>query len=241
MVAGIGGNVGDGLVARLEELLGDVQDGATATPARVEVDQSRRQGAGAHEGVGPGAPSLRRPQLSDRPPRPLRARAPRDDPRGRHVVSTLHRGPRATRPRLLRLRLQPGLHRHRHAVRAGRASTSPASTTPIRTIADGVRDGSPPSRWRSDELEKAAQLRQGTARALARGPEGDGRRSGCAVRCSRTGSASPTRCSPASMRSRRRTCSGWRRTIIREDQLNLALIGPFEDPERFEPLLALSA
>jgi predicted Zn-dependent peptidase len=29
--------------------------------------------------------------------------------------------------------------------------------------------------------------------------------------------------------------------IIREDRLNFALIGPFDDPERFEKLLALSA
>ena len=31
------------------------------------------------------------------------------------------------------------------------------------------------------------------------------------------------------------------RDIIREDNLNLALIGPFEEADRFEPLLALSA
>jgi predicted Zn-dependent peptidase len=30
------------------------------------------------------------------------------------------------------------------------------------------------------------------------------------------------------------------REIIRDDRLNLALIGPFDGPERFEPLLALS-
>ena len=29
--------------------------------------------------------------------------------------------------------------------------------------------------------------------------------------------------------------------IVRGDRLNLALIGPFESPEQFEPLLALSA
>jgi predicted Zn-dependent peptidase len=29
--------------------------------------------------------------------------------------------------------------------------------------------------------------------------------------------------------------------IIREDRLNFALIGPFDDPERFQKLLALSA
>jgi predicted Zn-dependent peptidase len=29
--------------------------------------------------------------------------------------------------------------------------------------------------------------------------------------------------------------------VIREDRLNLALVGPFDDPERFEKLLALSA
>jgi predicted Zn-dependent peptidase len=29
--------------------------------------------------------------------------------------------------------------------------------------------------------------------------------------------------------------------IIRDDRLNFALIGPFDDPERFQRLLALSA
>jgi hypothetical protein len=29
--------------------------------------------------------------------------------------------------------------------------------------------------------------------------------------------------------------------IIREDRLNFALIGPFDDPERFQKLLALGA
>jgi predicted Zn-dependent peptidase len=29
--------------------------------------------------------------------------------------------------------------------------------------------------------------------------------------------------------------------VIRDDRLNLALVGPFDDPERFEKLLALSA
>jgi predicted Zn-dependent peptidase len=29
--------------------------------------------------------------------------------------------------------------------------------------------------------------------------------------------------------------------IIREDRLNFALIGPFDDPERFQKLLAFSA
>jgi predicted Zn-dependent peptidase len=29
--------------------------------------------------------------------------------------------------------------------------------------------------------------------------------------------------------------------VIRDDRLNLALVGPFDDPDRFEKLLALSA
>jgi hypothetical protein len=29
--------------------------------------------------------------------------------------------------------------------------------------------------------------------------------------------------------------------IVREDRLNLAVVGPFDDPDRFEPLLDLTA
>jgi len=29
--------------------------------------------------------------------------------------------------------------------------------------------------------------------------------------------------------------------VVRDERLNLALVGPFDDPERFEKLLALSA
>ena len=65
------------------------------------------------------------PSYPARAPRPLRAAAARDGARRRHVVAPLHRGARAARPRLLRLRAQPQLHRRRLALRAGRRRHQP--------------------------------------------------------------------------------------------------------------------
>ena len=62
--------------------------------------------------------------------------------------------------------------------------------------------------------------------------------SGCAARCSRARRSSPRRCSRASTPSPPRTSSASRRTFSARNGINLGLIGPFEDAEHFESLLA---
>ena len=74
-----------------------------ASPSRCRPYENGR-GEGLHEAVRPGAPRPRRAELSDRASRPLRAPGARDRARRRHVVAPLHRGARAPRPRVLRLR-----------------------------------------------------------------------------------------------------------------------------------------
>ena len=108
---------------------------ATSSPRRrARRPRSRPNGDGGAQvtrppqGVRPGAPLPRRAQLPARAPGPLRAAAALDRARRRHVVTALHRGARAARPRLLRLRAQPELHRRGLALLAGRASTSTAPT-----------------------------------------------------------------------------------------------------------------
>ena len=130
IVVGIGGNIGDGLAERLEELLGSIEARETGLPEPVQIAANgsavkvhSKQSDQAH--IDP-----RRPQLSDGPPRPVRAPAARHGARRRDVVAALHRGTRAARPRLLRLRheLEPTRTPARSTRR--RASTSSASTTP---------------------------------------------------------------------------------------------------------------
>ena len=119
--------------------------------------------------------------------------------------STLHRGPRAARPRVLRLRLQPGLHGRRHALRAGRR----------RHQADRRGDHDDRRRVRADRRRAARggrarqgpELRKRAARPLLEDPKG---RSclASAERCSKGASASPTRCWRDSTPFRRRRAAG---------------------------------
>ena len=109
-----------------EELLGDVPRRARpATPSRSPWEQDGAAGQGPHEAVRPGARPPRRPLVPDRPSRPLRALRARDRARRRDVLAPLQRGARAARPRLLHLRLQPGLHGRGHALRPGRRRHQP--------------------------------------------------------------------------------------------------------------------
>ena len=85
--------------------------------------------------------------VPDRAPRPLRAAAAVDGARRRDVVAALHRGARAARARLLRLRRQQQLHGRRLALLAEQASTSTESTRPSRRSC-ARSGGSPRSRCR---------------------------------------------------------------------------------------------
>ena len=128
MVLGVAGRIGDGLLEQ--------RAGAARRPRR---RADRRAGSGGavrersrarlREEVRPGARHPRRPQPAARASRPVRALAARDRARRRDVVAALHRGARAARPRVLRPRREPQLHRRRARSTRRRASTSRGSTT----------------------------------------------------------------------------------------------------------------
>ena len=105
MVVGVAGMTGDDLLPRLEELLGDIDPGDTGAPEPAAVERSPTPKVRIHAKDSDQAQRLPgRPELPDRPPRPLRLAAARDRPRHRHVVAAVSRGARAARPRVLRLR-----------------------------------------------------------------------------------------------------------------------------------------
>ena len=103
MVLGIAGRIGDDAVERAQSLLGDLAGGETGD-ARAGAAARERAREGVHEAVRPGARHPRRAELPARASRPVRAADGRDRARRRHVVAPVHRGARAARPRLLRLR-----------------------------------------------------------------------------------------------------------------------------------------
>ena len=82
---------------------------------------------------------------------------------------------------------------------------------------------------------EGAQLRQGAVRAPAREPARDDHVRAAARGARGRATEEPRRCSPGSTRSPPRTSSASRRRS--SPGFNLAVIGPFDDAERFEKLL----
>ena len=121
MVVGVSGMVGDDLLPLLEDAARRPADQRRTRPPPADLDRvTRARMCGRPQGRRPGPHLPRRPELPDRPSRPLCAAAARDRARVGDVVSPLPRGARAARPRLLRLRHEPLVHRRRVALRAGR-------------------------------------------------------------------------------------------------------------------------
>ena len=143
MVIGLGGAVTDAMVDDVAARFGGleaVRDAGAARDRCCRIERPHR----AHRAprLRPGAPHPERRRLPGRPPRPLRAGGAAGRARRRHVVAPLHRGARAPRPRLLRVRVARGLHRHRLAVRAGRRRHRSASSSRSR------RSGASCAGWR---------------------------------------------------------------------------------------------
>ena len=128
MVVGIAGNFPEGVRDELDALLGEVESGDLGHAAADRVGERLRAAReGPLEAVGPGAHLHGRPELPARASGPLRAPAGRDGARNGDVLAPLHRGPRAPRARVLRLRDEPLVHR-RGTLYSRRGSTSPGST-----------------------------------------------------------------------------------------------------------------
>ncbi len=153
--------------ARLGDLPADDDRAGSGAPRR----ERRRARDRAHEAVRPGARLHRRPQLPARASGPLRAPAARDGARRRDVVTPLHRGPRAPRSRVLRLRDEQQLHRRGLALLTGGRRHQPD-----RRRARDDRARAAPDRRRAGARRRAregAQLREGTVRPRAREPARD--------------------------------------------------------------------
>ena len=71
-VVGLGGRIGDDVLERLEGLLGDIDAARDGRGRRGRAPDERRPGADPHEAVRPGPRRRRHPQLPPRPPRPVR-------------------------------------------------------------------------------------------------------------------------------------------------------------------------
>ena len=167
-------------------------------------------------------------------PRPLRPPAARDRARRRHVVAPLHRGARAPRPRLLRLRHEPLLHGRGVALRAVRRRHQPD-----RRGGDDDRRAVQAARRRS-RCRPTSSRRRATSRRAASCSSSRARTgrscSASGARCSRAGRRSRRRCSTRSTPSPPRTSSASRRTSSTRGRTS-SVIGPFDDAERFEKLL----
>ena len=158
-------------------------------------------------------------------------------PRRRDVVAALHRGAGAARPRLLHLRLQPGLHGRRARSSRRAASTSTGSTTPSpRSSASSA--ASPREPLERDELEKARNFAKGRLVLSLEDPKG---MISFALRDEvlegklREPDEVLAALDEVTVEDVQRVAQD----IIRQDRLNLALIGPFDEPERFQKLLEL--
>ncbi len=152
----------------------------------------------AREGVRPGASLPRCRRLPDPASRPLRRRAAAHRARRRHVLAPVHRGAGAPRPRLLRLRRQPGVHRLGHALLAGwrrpEADRRGGDDDPRRAAQDRGRAGA------CGGAREGAVVRQGPLRPVAGEPAGHEHVRACVARCSRGTRRSRPRCSPSSTR-----------------------------------------
>jgi predicted Zn-dependent peptidase len=238
MVAGIGGNLGEGLVPRLEELLGDVPAGSTGAPAPIAVAQSGSQVRVHHK-------------ASDQAHLRFGVHSyPIDNP-DRYalgLLATVLGGGMSSRL-FTEVRERRGLAYYVYGFNQGYTDTGTLfaqAGVDIARIDDAIRtiaaefakiaaDPVGPS-----ELEKARNYAKGRLVLSLEDPKG-------MVMFGLRGEVLENR-----LREPDEVLAGFdavtaedvqrvARDIIREDSLNLALIGPFDEPDRFEPLLALSA
>ena len=126
MVVGLGGRLEGDPLETVQRLLGDLEAQDTGAPPAVEVERDsepqvtihRKESDQAHLCLGVRSYPLDHP---DRYALQLLSTVLGD----RDVVAPLHRGARAARPRLLRLRPQPELHRRGLALLPGRGRHQP--------------------------------------------------------------------------------------------------------------------
>ena len=238
MVAGIGGNLGDGLVPRLEELLGDVQGGSEGSPERVSYAQSEprvrvhtKTSDQAHLRFGVHSYPIDHP-----------------DRYAMGLLATVLGGGMSSRL-FTEVRERRGLAYYVYGYNQGYTDTGTLfaqAGVDIARIDDAISTvASEFAKIAAEpvgagELEKARNYAKGRLVLSLEDPKG-------MVMFGLRGAVLEDR-----LREPDEVLAGYdavtaedvqrvARDIIREDKLNLALIGPFEEADRFEPLLALSA
>ena len=238
MVAGIGGSLGDGLVPRLEELLGDVQGGSEGSPERVSYAQSEprvrvhtKTSDQAHLRFGVHSYPIDHP-----------------DRYAMGLLATVLGGGMSSRL-FTEVRERRGLAYYVYGYNQGYTDTGTLfaqAGVDIARIDDAIstvaaefaKVAAEPVG--AGELEKARNYAKGRLVLSLEDPKG-------MVMFGLRGAVLEDR-----LREPDEVLAGYdavtaedvqrvARDIIREDNLNLALIGPFEEADRFEPLLALSA
>jgi predicted Zn-dependent peptidase len=238
MVAGISGNLGDGLHDRLEALLGDVQDGSSGEPPPVEWRQDApqvklhtKQSDQAHIRVGVHSYPLVHP-----------------DRYALSLLSTVLGGGMSSRL-FTEVRERRGLAYYIYGYQQGYTDTGTLFAqggVDINRIDDAVatvvqefgRIASEPIE--PDELEKARNFAKGRLILSLEDPKGMilfGLRNEVLEGTLREPDEVLAGLDAVTVEDVQRVAQD----VIREDRLNFALIGPFDEPERFQKLLALSA
>jgi predicted Zn-dependent peptidase len=238
MVAGVAGNLGDGLLERLEELLGDVQDGATGSPPPAEWSQHAprvklhtKQSDQAHIRVGVHSyPLVHRDRYA------------------LQLLATVLGGGMSSRL-FTEVRERRGLAYYIYGHQQGYTDTGTLYSqggVDIQRIDDAVRTvvgefGRIASEAiEADELEKARNFAKGRLVLSLEDPKGMilfGLRNEVLEGVQREPEEVLAGLDAVTIEDVQRVGQD----IIREDRLNFALIGPFDDPDRFQKLLTLSA
>jgi predicted Zn-dependent peptidase len=238
MVAGIAGAVGDDIVPRLEELLGDVPNGAMGSPPQVEWKQDRaqvkvhtKQSDQAHIRVGVHSYQIDHP-----------------DRFALSLLATVLGGGMSSRL-FTEVRERRGLAYYVYGYNMGYTDTGTLYAqggVDIKRIDEAVktivaefgRIAAEPVE--ADELEKARNFAKGRLVLSLEDPKGTimfGLRSEVLEGTLREPDDVLAGYDAVTIEDIQRVAQD----IVRENRLNLAVIGPFDDPGRFEKQLALSA
>jgi predicted Zn-dependent peptidase len=238
MVAGVAGNLGEGLIPQLEELLGDVQNGTKGEPPPAKWQQEApqvklhtKQSDQAHIRVGVHSYPIVHP-----------------DRYALGLLATVLGGGMSSRL-FTEVRERRGLAYYIYGHQQGYTDAGTLFSqggVDIQRIDDAVRTvvgefariaGEP---IEADELEKARNFAKGRLVLSLEDPKGMilfGLRNEVLEGTLREPDEVLAALDAVTIEDVQRVAQD----IIREDRLNFALIGPFDDPERFEKLLAFSA
>ena len=239
MVAGVAGAVGDDIMPRLEELLGDVRDGSTGEPARVEVQQQDAPRVKLHTKTSDQAHV--RVGVHSYP-------IVHEDRYALALLATVLGGGMSSRL-FTEVRERRGLAYYIFGHNMGYTDTGTLFAQggvdiqrideAVQTIvAEFARIAAEPVE--ADELEKARNFAKGRLVLSLEDPKGMimfGLRSEVLEGTTREADEVIAGLEAVTLEDIQRVAQA----LIRDEGLNFALIGPFDDPDRFEKLLSLSA